>query len=196
MNCTLYLRDREKGKSVPRTTWHQGVESDQNSTLFFCLLKYVPWQVVSIFSANSTVRQEIGLLRDPQFLLDYITTQEMLEVLLLFVCFSANFKHPETHQQVQIRTRAHFKTNQQLRWEKCFAQLSAGANFESIINRKEGQFFIQRQQFSLKLLYVVEIRKEVFSQNENYYRNTDLHYTPCICDEISFTVNNNDTKQQ
>lgn len=118
MNCTLYLRDREKGKSVPRTTWHQGVESDQNSTLFFCLLKCVPWQVVSIFSANSTVRQEIGLLRDPQFLLDYITTQKMLEVLLLFVCFSDKFKHPETHQQVQIRTRAHFKTNQQLRWEK------------------------------------------------------------------------------
>ena len=118
MNCTLYLRDREKGRSVPRTTWHQGVESDQNSTLFFYLLKCIPSQVVSIFSANSTVRQEIGLLRDPQFLLDYITTQEVLEVLLLFVCFSANFKHPETHQQVQIRTCAHFKTNQQLRWEK------------------------------------------------------------------------------
>jgi len=48
--------------------------------------------------------------------------------------------------------------------------------------------------FSLKLLYVVEIRKKVFSQNENYYRKTDLHYILCICDEISLTVNNNDTK--
>lgn len=76
--------------------------------------------------------------------------------------------------------------------EICFAQLSAGANFESIINGREGQSFIQRQQFSLKLLYIVEIRKKVFSQNENYYRKTDLHYI--LYDEISLTVNNNDTK--
>lgn len=150
MNCTLYLRDREKGRSVPRTTWHQGVESDQNSTLFFYLLKCIPLQVVYIFSANSTVRQEIGLLRDPRFLLDYITTQKMLEVLLLFVCFSAKFKHPETHQQMQIRTHAHFKTNQQLRWEKyVLHSLVQVPTLNQSLTERKASFFIQRQQFSL-----------------------------------------------